>query len=742
MLPHTSRPRQRPSTPTLDSPPQHPAPDSPPRAAMDDPPPPKRKLAFRQEPKKKPRTDPGSAALKTGFGAKMMARMGYTGTGGLGKDGEGIAEPIQVVLRASKGGVGIVSEKSAQQKREERRKAAASGDALVDSDDDERRETQKTAKPARGARAAAPRPKKTLFELEAAGIRVPLALQSIIDATTGASTPTSGVSLRASDAVPFENSLQARVRRDLRSFSDAFEELHIESQAIAPHEHALQKELEALERHMDDLRDVSTRLHAMRTGSFAHVCGALKDLRAAYPSKPLHRESIAVLHPHFAHMTASWSPLQDALEDAAAAFAELSNVIQPRSRRLASDAYTHPSDAYTHPSDALAAPTHPHDEPPIKRGTTSSYETMMLKLWLPSVSSAVTQWDVKDPRPMVHLIDVWRPVLPPFVAKRVLEHIARKLSTSVHEWNPRRSKRSPHTWIVEWLPYLKPSDLDPKGAGLVADVKRKLRHALQSIDISRGPLSGMEQWSQVFGKAEIDRMLTNHLVPRLATHLRDNFDINPAEQDMAPLEAVFAWKGLLSDQALGELLKAHFFPKFLDIVHQWLSSEGVVFHEVQEWIKWWRDTIGDDLNALPAVSSCWDEAYTLINHALDLGDARLTDLPAPRAESARLSPDAPDLSKSVTNKDPPRQAAQADEATFKDVVEEFCGEENLLMMPLREAHNVTGLPLFRITASATGRGGAVAYFKGDVLWVQNKKDKALWEPTGLDESLVAKAEGK
>ena len=702
---------------------------------MDDPPPPKRKFNFRQEPKKKAKTDDGSAALKSGFGAKMLAKMGYKGTGGLGKEGEGLAEPIQVVLRGSKGGVGIVSEKSEQQKREERRKAEANGEDYVDSSEEERRERKKKAKAKQEARTAAPRPKKTLFELEAAGMHVPLALQSIIDATTGASTPTSGVSLRGNEnAVPFENSLQARVRRDLNSFSEAFEELQIEEQAISPQEYALGKELEALERQMDEIRDVSIRLQSMRTGTFKDVCEGLKDLRAAYPSKPLHRESIAVIHPHFSQMIASWSPLEDALEEAAAAFSELSTVIQPRSRRMGSD-------AYTHPSDAMVARTQADDEPPIKRGTTSSFETMMMKLWLPSVSSAVTQWDVKDPRPMVHLIEVWRPVLPPFIAKRVLEQITRKLSTSVHEWNPRKFKRSPHTWIVEWLPYLKPADLDPKGSGLVAEVKRKLRHALQSIDISRGPLSGMEQWRKVFGKAEIDRMLTNHLVPRFASHLRDNFEINPAEQDVAPLEAVFAWKGLLSDQALGELLKAQFFPKFLDIIHQWLSSEGVVFNEVQEWIKWWRETLGDDINSLPSVSSCWDEAYTLINQALDLGDARLTDLPAPRVESTRASPEAPDLSKS-TNKEPQRPAAQVEEATFKDVVEEFCGEENLLMMPLREAHDVTGLPLFRITASATGRGGAVAYLKGDVLWVQNKKDKALWEPTGLDESLIAKAEGK
>jgi tuftelin-interacting protein 11 len=83
-----------------------------------------------------------------------------------------------------------------------------------------------------------------------------------------------------------------------------------------------------------------------------------------------------------------------------------------------------------------------------------------------------------------------------------------------------------------------------------------------------------------------------------------------------------------------------------------------------------------------------------------------------------------------------------EEPTFKDVVEEFCAEENLLLIPLREAHDKTGLPLFRVTASATGRGGAVAYLKGDILWVQDKKDKSVWEPVGLDDKLIAKAEGK
>lgn len=697
----------------------------------------KRKRTFRQEANKKAKTDHGSAQLKSGFGAKMLAKMGYKGEGGLGKEGAGISEPIQVVLRGSKGGVGIVAEKSEQQKREERKRAEANGEKYVDTSEEERQERkERKKKAARGdARTAASRPKKTLFELEAAGVHVPLALQSIIDATTGTSTPTSGVSLRGTDIVPFESSLQARVRRDLNSFSDAFEELHIESQAIPPQEYALEKELEALQRQMDEAEDMQARLEALRSGTFDAVCAGLKSLRAAYPSKPLHRESVAVIHPHFARAVASWAPLEDALEGIAASFSELAHVLQPRSRRIVSQ-------AYTHPSEALVSRTHIDEEDTIKRGTSSSYETMMLKLWLPAVSSAVTHWDVKDPHPMAHLLQVWTPVLPPFVARRVLEQVTRKLSTSVHEWNPRKFKKSPHTWIMEWLPLLKPADLDPKGSGLVADIKRKLRHALQSIDLARGPLPGMEQWRKVFGKAEFDRLLTTHLVPRLAAYLRDNFEINPAEQDLAPLEAVFAWKGLISNQVIGELLKAQFFPKFLDIIHQWLSSEEVVFKEVERWIEWWRDEIlKDEINALPSVACGWNEAYTLINQALDLGDARLTDLPAPRVESTGATPEPAPFSKSV-NKEPPRPAPQVEEATFKDVVEEFCAEENLLLVPLREAHHVTGLPLFRITASATGRGGAIAYLKGDVLWVQNKKDKTLWEPTGLDGALTAKAEGK
>lgn len=68
------------------------------------------------------------------------------------------------------------------------------------------------------------------------------------------------------------------------------------------------------------------------------------------------------------------------------------------------------------------------------------------------------------------------------------------------------------------------------------------------------------------------------------------------------------------------------------------------------------------------------------------------------------------------------------------------------MIPLREAEQQTGLPLFRITASASGRGGLVVYLQGDVLWGRGSAGAGAegkgFAPLGLDDSLAARAEGR
>ena len=132
----------------------------------------------------------------------------------------------------------------------------------------------------------------------------------------------------------------------------------------------------------------------------------------------------------------------------------------------------------------------------------------------------------------------------------------------------------------------------------------------------------------------------------------------------------------------------------------------------------------------------------MINHALDLLDqgSSLTNLPPPAAGPAK--PIAKQMAKKLDAPKAPSHLATTDITDFKDIVEAWCAEEDLTMVPLREANAQTGLPLFRITASATGKGGVVVYLKGDVVWAQRKGDKAVYDPIGLEEKLVQRAEGK
>ena len=84
--------------------------------------------------------------------------------------------------------------------------------------------------------------------------------------------------------------------------------------------------------------------------------------------------------------------------------------------------------------------------------------------------------------------------------------------------------------------------------------------------------------------------------------------------------------------------------------------------------------------------------------------------------------------------------------TFKDVLEEWCANEGLHLVPLREADVQTGLPLFRITASASLKGGIVVYLKGDIVWLRGavaaEGQGRTFAPAGLDDNLIKRAEGK
>ena len=712
---------------------------------------------------------PGSSAANpNSFAAKMMAKMGYVEGQGLGASGRGRLAPIETQLRPQGAGLGAVREKTKQAKEEEKREAAFRGEIVADSTEEERKRRRKqkekglsgavsgTSTP-RGTRAKPKLKYRTAAELEAAadGLQVPNVLKSIIDArgkdiklltsTAGLMTPNGGSNAAETEATK----IARRARNDLEAFVEEWNSLADSKKYLELHSNELTREIDQQQEEIRRLKGVTSvveELHrmAIARASVEDMSKAWNDLikklesleveyRDAIDAYALSEVAVAAIHPLLRHDMESWEPLKDP--------AHLVTYLQRLSGILGINSAEDSStltlqNGYTHPSSHSKSTTH--------------YETMIYTLWLPQVRSAIiNDWDVHDPNPLISLIEAWKSVLPPFILANIVDQlIVQRLASAVADWKPRsRHKRSrhsqpPHVWLFPWLQYLDEHHTDPtSSSGLLADVKRKFRVLLDTWDLSAGILPGLQNWREVLG-SELDNVLIRHLLPRLALHLQEKFDVDPQEQDLSPLSQALGWKDFFRPSTVAQLLVAEFFPKWHDILYIWLTSDPD-YDEIRRWYLWWKEQIPSEINEVAAVEAEWKKGLETITLALDLGDRVKSELRPPAAGPVKplTQPSTPvPVVASAANGTSAKKAV-VQEATFKEVVEDWCAENGLIMMPLREAHAVTGLPLFRITASASGRGGVVVYLKGDVVWVQGKKDKSSWAPVGLDEGLVGRAEG-
>ena len=687
-----------------------------------------------------------------------MAKMGHKEGEGLGASGTGRLAPIDVQLRPQGAGLGAIKEMTKQAKAEKKREDERRG-VKHESSSEEERKRKKSLKEKRpsgisGAGATPSQSKtryRTVAEVEAAapGLEVPNVLKSIIDATGSETKMLNGAAgLMKSHSIfqaekTYAEKIAERAQTELKAFADEWITLGERNKYLDLELNQLATEIVEEEDQSQDLEGIISAVQDLKlTPTWDDTITKLEGIQLKYEghldNSALQEVAVAAIHPLFKAEMSNWEPLKEPLH-LVQDLRRLSPILGVQSPSTDTDLALRSGISYTK----------------AQSKSTTAYETMIYKFWLPPVRRAIADdWDPHDPRPLLKLIDAWRPLLPAFVLTSLVDNlVVQRLTDALKAWSPHRtskkhrsSQQPPHTYILEWLEkgYLSKFNTSPTSStGLIYNLRQKLKSVLSTYPIEKNPPAGISAWQPIL-TSTLTTILTNHLLPRLSSHLSTELVIDPSDQDLSPLTQVLAWTStLLKPETTARLLVAELFPKWHYTLYLWLISSPN-YLEIRQWYEWWKEQIPEEVRADPAIEAEFTKGLETINIALDLKPEDVAaELPAPAPVSTTRNGTAP--AKSIP--EPVRKTEPVElppEVTFRDVVEDWCNSQDLRFLPLREADLSTGMPLYRITASPSGKGGVVVYLKGDILWARDKgqgQGKGF-SPMGLEEALVGRAYGK
>ena len=379
----------------------------------------------------------------------------------------------------------------------------------------------------------------------------------------------------------------------------------------------------------------------------------------------------------------------------------------------------------------------------------SAFESLLWTMWLPRLRSAINnEWDPAHPGPIITLFSTWKSsgLLPRFISDNILDQLVLpKLSKAINDWSPpRKSKASMgngaslHHIVFPWLEHA-----GERMEEVLNEAKRTVRGWLKSWRPKDGLPDGLDAWRDIIPKTEWQNLILQHVVPQLSAHLREKFVINPRNQDLAPLSLVLSWRPLLRSRILSQILEAEIFPKYLDTLYTWLVSDSVNYEQVAEWYTWWKkDVFGNHLD-LHGVERGFAKALDVMNQAMALGEDAKYRLSTPDIRGPTSSFPSTQNHVSINAKSDTakvRQREQPSDITFRSVVEDVASENNLVFMSTGRSHEVSGMPLFRISSGIDGKSGINVYLRGDVVFAQEQA-QGPWKPISVLEMVTRAKKG-
>jgi hypothetical protein len=250
-------------------------------------------------------------------------------------------------------------------------------------------------------------------------------------------------------------------------------------------------------------------------------------------------------------------------------------------------------------------------------------------------------------------------------------------------------------------------------------------------------LQNLCSWLEVLTKEDFMDILSQCVLPELVRHLRFNFFINPAKQDIKPLMQVLAWSEFVPEMLMTKVITSEFFPKWYKILAMWLKSREESgnepnYNEIAAWYRSWKDTLKD----IKELDNYWKLGLDMMNQG---ANCKLPTIDT-------LSDDQPLLSNirvsqlmDNNTQDKPKSKPKP-QLSLKEYLEKELEKEDCLLEPSRIIHE-SGKTLYNIIKvyyEPISKKKTIynLYIDDGVLFVKSTKSESdNYMPIGINELL-------
>eukprot|EP00041_Stephanoeca_diplocostata_P016098 m.313163 g.313163 ORF g.313163 m.313163 type:complete len:879 (-) comp20253_c0_seq8:312-2948(-) len=672
----------------------------------------------------------------SGFGMKMLEKMGWSKGKGLGVQEQGIARPIDVKLRQKGAGLQDSGERTEQSRQDFKNK------------DDEREKEEKFEEEMSQWRVdpnvkRTKKPKykyKTVDELAEEGASSTAGISTSSIKVVDMSGPQVRVlegydkiragapDVHTSDTSPLPelqrelNRLVTTATTDVQQLSQRVRKEEARQRALRNDISSTAERVKKEQRYIARLADIlliieGCRQRAMSTDTPMDLdeCREMfLKLKQSYPdeyaSYGLSALTGALLYPLLRRELDGW--------DALTAPADRVSFIRD-CRTLLDDGSHRGTGGADHSGDNL------DDD-----NTMSMFETLCWDHVVPKLRAGIASANLRDPTAVVAMLATWHQVLPAWMGTNLYTQVVLpRLRAEVDAWDPRSDAQPINLWLHPWLPLA--GDVLSQ---LYPTIRFKLGTCLQAWHPSDASAMGvLAPWKKVFPRKDMTSLLQRSILPKLELVLRD-FKIAPDHQDIRPLQWVLAWKDLLAPKDMALLLCDYLLPKLLHVLAAWLSdadtTNGAKYGEIARWYSGWRAEVGDEVVRGDHVHQrrlrlqfcrAADMMHRSAVHALGGRVTRHLVLTPPTARASQhTQPSAIAMAK---------HAHAHAVGSVRDLVQRMADTRGIVFMPKDGRTTSDGSQVY-----AFGRGTTL-YFNQGVIYARNtaKQRDSGFLPTSIDE---------